>query len=327
MARARCIICTSEDEYTKRLCNCINSSADYNIQVKAVTHDKMTEKVNEIYDDILIVSGDIYEKLQESNYIHNKTMILCDEKEYTFYNNAILMYKPFEEIINNIVGIATTNMWINTNNSSKVVDNKIYAIISPSGNEYKSLCALDFARYMAETKRTLYLNFDTFSGIRFSKSDTQNMSDLIYLYQSESATYEDAVKNMMYIEGNLCALNPVNDPLHAKELSLSDIFEFTESLMTINGTSCVVLDIGKEYQDYAHIFKQCNNVINVVSSLPYGRRKNAEFEEYLEVMELGQLKKQMTITDPGNIYMMDNLMETSDERRGYISTIYQHLNS
>lgn len=327
MAGARCIICTSEDEYTKRLCNCINSSAEYNIQVKAVTHDNLSEIVNNIYDSILIVSGDIYEKLHENNLSYDRIMVLCDEKEYTFYKNAILMYKPFEEIINNIIGIAGANMWINSNNNNKIVDNRIYGFISPSGNEYKSLCALDFARYIAKTKRTVYLNFETFSGIKFSNADSQSMSDLIYLFQSKSATYEDAVRDKMYIEGNLYAVNPVNNPLHQKEITIENIFEFTESIMTVSGALCAVIDFGREYCDYTQIFKQCSNVINVVSALPYARRKNREFEEYLDIMELGQLKNQMISTDPGNTYMMDNLMETSDERRGYISTVYQHLNN
>ncbi len=326
MAGLSCVICTSEDEYTKKLCACINMSENYNIQVRAITYENYEELVSATYENIFVVSALVYERLKKDNHCPPKIIILCDEKESHIYQNVVLMYKPFDEIINNILSIANTQMWIEDKDTKIFVDKKIVALISPTNNEYKSLCGLDIARVMSEQKRTLYINLETFSGIKFGTYSEQNLSDLIFLYETKSASYENMIKSGIYNEGNLYTINPLNNPLHQSEIDMQRLFEFIESLANIIGVLNIVIDFGKQYYDYAQICRYCNHIINVTSNLPYGRRCNMEFYEYLKKMELNEQIDKIKTLDPKNIYMMDSSMETSSERRGFVSTMLRHLN-
>lgn len=326
MAGLSCVICTSEDEYTKRLCACINMSENYNIQVKAITSDNFQELVSATYDNVFVISTFIYEKLKAENIHPPKTIILCDEKEINLYEDAVLMYKPFDEIINNIIGIASVKMWIDDKDAKMFVDKKILAIISPTNNEYKSLCSLDIARVLSEQRRTLYINLETFSGIKFGTYSEHSLSDLIFLYETKSASYEALVKNGVYNEGNLYTINPLNNPMHQAEIDIQRLFEFIESLANIISVSNIVIDFGKQYYDYAQIFRYCNIIINVTSNFSYARRCNMEFCEYLKKSNLSKQIDKIKTLDPKNIYVMDSSMETSSERRGFISTMLKHLN-
>lgn len=271
-----CCILDSDESYVIRLTDYINERGALPYQALAFTSAGALEACCDKYDIKLLLAGRGGEV--DTAVVNPEVYISFTEDSENIQDNQVYRYQSAERIIKDLVSHISGF----SRKSAGKCDAGILSVYSPATKCFKTTLALGIAAEAAKRGRTLFISFEQFAGLGKLLSNARGgLSDALYYYKAgKSAAFgkilscTDSVMGFDFLAPAVCA-----DDI--SEQSAGETVDFVRLLAEHGDYSFVIADVGCIFNKPWELLEASEKII-MPTPLDYmGRKKAAEFENYL----------------------------------------------
>lgn len=285
-----CCIYDADENYAVRLAEAMNNNGGFPLRVMAFTSKEALLKCMTEYEVELLLVGEQLDKEVRDEFPSTRYFVI-GEGDNDLENNTISRYQSTERIIRQILyKLGTGSGEVNTTCRTGIT-----AFYSPSGSAGKSLLAVAYAHSKGCERRILYINLEEFSGIReLFKDNGKSMSDAIYYYYVRKEEPLSGIMNCIGRDYGFDYLSPVTCPDDIGDLCDEDLWKMIELIRNSEVYDEIVLDMGNLIRKPWVILSECNRIIVPENTDCTDKRKQEEFENFLERRHLCNIKEAIT---------------------------------
>ncbi|MGN0383758.1 MAG: hypothetical protein ACI4DS_05760 [Eubacterium sp.] len=238
----------------------------------------------EHYIDILLIScQSVSDAITGLNI--GKIIMLTEDNTFSEYNNcpAIYKYQSTENILREVMSYyADTGCkdYIGEHMNKNV---EIIGVYSPVGRCGRTAFSFTMGQVMAGNSRTLYINFEEFSGFSriFKEEYISDLSDLMYFYRQNPIGISAKLKAMVNSAHNLDYVPPM---VFSGDLRNVDVREWINLITDIvNNTEykIIILDLSNMVKDVFELLEICTCIYVPIENNNVSLMKISEMEEFL----------------------------------------------
>ncbi|MGN0481362.1 MAG: hypothetical protein ACI4EV_07305 [Lachnospiraceae bacterium] len=270
MSEKICGIVGSDEIYMRRLMSAMNSNDGFMLRTQIFTDvDALHRYIEEHSIDILVVDDGI----NIGKIPVNSIIYLVGEKSCE--KNQIYKFQSVNNIIKQI-------MEISGEGSGEVSDLNIIGIYSPAESNEKTLTALLVARFYGREHKTLYINFEEFSGlINELPPHNYDLSDVAYMYRDSRNILEQKLAQIIVKDIYFDYIAAVECPTDISFISTWQWLEIVKFVAEKCNYDYVVIDAGSLMQNPWQIIQACSVVYVPVNNNLILQNKIKAFEKYL----------------------------------------------
>lgn len=286
----------SEKKYVKKLAAYFEQQNKMPFQIMAF--DNMTKLIRFFGNKpaaVLLIDEESWElSLKE---LAEQTILLTDRKERelldSFMNDeeipAVCKYQSGEAIAKKVLGIcAVAKAPIRPLYETKTGTGKkaeVIGIYTPVKRSLQTSFALTYSSLCAKSKKTLYLNFEVFSGfsVWFEKEYGTDLMDLMYFLDGPSDKFLLKLAGMAERFGGFHYVPPA---ISYEDFMLVKEYRWVQLIQTIADKSdyeVVILDLGDQMQGLFGILSLCDKIFTIYKSDGLAMAKLQAFEESLKI--------------------------------------------
>lgn len=211
-----CVIYDPDERYAKRLMGIINDNKDIPYRARIFTRkDEFSKYIVDNDIDVLMVNEECYTyEIQKKN--DNNVIVLCeDESDAKKINSqkrdghtGVCKYQPAYQLLGTISKSSTLPKLIKSEEGYRCIG--VYGFNS----SLRVMLALVISAAFSKKGKTLFINFDEFSGIEqiMSSDGLKNLSDALYIFKQSGMQYSDSISQCIrqtdmfdYIPAVVCA--------------------------------------------------------------------------------------------------------------------------
>lgn len=281
----RLVFCDQEQEYAHLLSNFLRERKGIAWEIQTYTNmETMLEKERNKQIDIMMVAERSFEQVVEE--LHpRKTIILTEcgllhDDEYMHvdkYQEAQNVYKSLVEIC---IQLGDARVSFVTRHTNTV----FIGIYSPIRRCFQTTFAVTLGNMIAQKYKTLYLNFEHFSGISELAADVgaRDLADLLYFLMAEKEKFFLRLQTVVKHNGNLDYVPPMKCGQNMLSISSK---EWEKLLLTIDESGqyqYVIMDLSESMQGLFDILRMCTKVFTLTKEDRIAQGKLAEYERILQ---------------------------------------------
>lgn len=275
-----------EEKYASQLSAYLNQKQGIPFQIRAFTSlQALMEYAKGNRIEILLISNRVMnEKIQELDI---DRIILLSEgevlQEFLKYP-AIYKYQSTEVILREVMEYYAET---NPNNRQIQISKKhteLIGIYSPVKRCLKTSFALTLGQLYAQSRPTLYINFEDFSGFSglLNSDYTGDLSDLMYFYRQNQANIQFKLSAVVNSLHNLDYIPPVSFSFDLRNFEMSEWIGFMEEIMLSSNYEVIILDLSDILKDPISLLELCNTIYTPLKADAVSAAKIDEYEKYLE---------------------------------------------
>lgn len=294
MIQKNYVICDENKEYMERLSCIIQDKLGKEFSLYAFsdyTKVQLLAQKEEI--DILLASEKQYSYLEKDESVSEQVRMLfifCEKKEQE-QGERIFKYQAADEIVKKIMQryVDCAEMEDSHEESGKEVH--LIGIYTPIGRCLQTTFAITLGQLLAKRHRTLYLNFESFSGLSrmLGKQAQYNMMDLLYFYD---CAREKLIYRLEHMVEHMNGLDYVAPFHHFQELSSiggEKWKELLEYLGEHGNYEYVILDLSEQMHGLLDILRDCEKIYTITKEDGFAIAKIQQYEAMLEMLEYGDV--------------------------------------
>jgi len=281
-------ILDSEPEYSKRLCEYIEEKSIYPFEVIHFTNVEtllMYEKTN---IDILVISKEIYIDEIEDKKI-NKVLFLVNDNEK---ENEICRFQTAEKILRDIMSNLESDVPVLVRNKQKT---KLVGLYTPVHRSLQTTFAITMGQILSKNHKTLYLNFESYSGFctKLQRTYNMDMSDLLYLLNSQSSGLFFKFQSIIDKIGNMDYIPPLSSIVDLHQVRSDQWLKLLDYIETNMDYEYIVLDLGDSIDGLLHILNNCDYIFTPIKEDSIAMAKIEQYENMLNKMNMSKLSEKM----------------------------------
>lgn len=220
------------------------------------------------------------------------TILLVEEKacEKVMYSQrefpSIFKFQSGEQICKKILDICaqmpSDKLFQTTGRKSGC---QIVGIYSPIKRSLQTSFAFIYSRLKAANKKTLYLNFEVFSGfsVWFQKEYHRDLMDLMYYLKDDPERFLLKMAAMTEEFGNVKYIPPAYSYEDFMQISADQWIKFIHTIATESDYEVLVLDLDDQMQGLFSILSMCDSVYTMTKADGLAMAKVATYEEMLRL--------------------------------------------
>ena len=295
-------VISAEHKYAERLCNYINHKDDRMItavpfgsvsEYRDFEHKGLVRVV--LCDDALVNEYNICGQDTESRRKQKSRLLVLTGnmyllKEHNSYDpETINKYQSADDILREVIRYCTDiDLYADSGPNGK--KNRIIGVYSPIGRSGKTIFAMTLCKKLSKFSKTLYVNFDEFSGLRtmMDEQSQQSLSDAVYQMQKGKLTGQQ-ISALVHNYKGIDYIPPVR---FAEDLPAADGEGYADMIRRILAESryeTVVADINTFAGMASDMLDMCDVIYMPVLDDAASRDKLREFDDYLEFSGRSQL--------------------------------------
>lgn len=202
---------------------------------------------------------------------------------------------------------------------------KMIGIYSPVKRCLQTSFALTLGQLLAKERRTLYLNFEMYSGLgELLRRDYQtDMLDVMYYFQSAREKLALRLPTIIQNAGGLDYIPPMQYALGIKEVPGEQWLALCRDIAAIGEYEYMILDLDDGIDGLFDLLKNCQKIYTITRDDPFAMAKLRQYEQMLQVGELEEITEKTVKCRfpifqqlPGSLDMM-----THGELAGYVKSI------
>lgn len=278
------VIFDDDKKYAEKLASYLNMEADFSFIVGVCTKkEELIDFCAENMPQVALISEKYYEGLKTK--IDCETMVLSATKS-GFYDNVMNIYKYqcAEKIVRDILkGLAVTG---NVNYiTGRATDLKIIAFYTPVKRSFSTSMCLAMGQFLGKGHRTIYLNFEAFSGFKglFENDFENNLADLIYFLESGKSGFGLALAGMVEKIDHLDIMAPFENPTDLISVQAAKWKKLLEIIEKDTDYEYLLLDLSESVQGLFDILKMADIVITPIGNGEIEISKVVQYEECLKM--------------------------------------------
>lgn len=163
---------------------------------------------------------------------------------------------------------------------------KIIGNYSPIGRCMQTTFALSMGQILSKKHKTLYLNFESYSGFGYllNREFASDLTDVLYYFNCEKEKLPYRLEGMIQTINGLDYIPPV---LSYRDLAETEGREWIELFREIEKTSkyeYLILDLSDQMKGLFDVLRECFRVFTIVKEDGYAEAKLRQYEEVMKMM-------------------------------------------
>lgn len=151
-------------------------------------------------------------------------------------------YQPADQLLRQIYALALEKDIYLPGSLCELSEREVVAVCSPHGYDFQTGFCLVYGSLQAQTKRTLYINFQYYSGYLTSEN-SMHLGALLYEIGTGKKTLGKCLPKYVNRFGNLEYIAPVNEPMDLEDLEGKDFMRLVQRLLQECDYELIVLDL------------------------------------------------------------------------------------
>lgn len=238
---------------------------------------------------ILIISGTLYAR--EASWIDTeRTLVLC---EGTFPKEARCMekYQSAENICKEVIHMLIQDETELTPTLRERKENgnepMIIGLFTPVSRSCQTTLGLTMGHIYAEKAKTLYLNFESFSGFEtlLGSEKQSTLSDLLFLLETNPNAFLLHLSTILQKNGDLYYIPPMDT---MQQMLYASAKQWKEVILRIRDEAdfdIIIMDLTESVQGLPDILRLCNKVYTLTKEDAYAQAKIRQYENIMEVCD------------------------------------------
>mgnify|MGYP002516150406 CR=1 FL=1 len=277
-------VCDQEAAYAERFCDYVRKKGDYPFTAAAFTSvEKLTAYCRKEKVDVLLVSERMdTPSLREA--VTGTVIILRSEAEETGEGESIYRYQSCETILRELMRQYAGHGPQTTGRVKRCGNIRMIGMYSPIHRCMQTTFAITMGEILAKKHKTLYLNFESFSGLekRFGREFMTDMSDLIYYVTNAREALFYKLKGMTETIGNLDYIPPAFSCMDLARIVPEQWMAMFRELEYHTDYEYLILDLSENMQGLFDILRICERVYTLIRDDSMAQSKLYQYEKLLE---------------------------------------------
>lgn len=202
---------------------------------------------------------------------------------------------------------------------------KMIGIYSPVKRCLQTSFALTLGQLLAREHRTLYLNFEMYSGLGelLQREYQTDMLDVMYYFQSAREKLALRLPAMIQSAGGLDYIPPMQYALGIREVPGEQWLALCRDIAAIGEYEYLILDLDDGIDGLFDLLKNCRKIYTITRDDPFAMAKLRQYEQMLQLGELEEItEKTVKCRFPIFKQLPQSLdMMTHGELAGYVKSI------
>lgn len=202
---------------------------------------------------------------------------------------------------------------------------KMIGIYSPVKRCLQTSFALSLGQFLAKEHKTMYLNFEMYSGLGelLRREYQTDMLDVMYYFQSAREKLALRLPTIIQNAGGLDYIPPMQYSLGIKEVPGEQWLALCRDIAAIGEYEYMILDLDDGIDGLFDLLKSCQKIYTITREDPFAQAKLRQYERMLQQGELGEIsEKTVKCRFPIFQELPDSLdMMTHGELAGYVKSI------
>lgn len=322
-------ICDTEEGYAFRMAEYLLEKVKLPYTLHLFTAVEELEKFagsEEI--EILLIAESAWRMLKEA-YIREQVtqLFILQENDGTVQEDmrCISKYQSPELVVQAMLNvIADGSGW---KDCPEVTDTaaKMIGIYSPVKRCLQTSFALSLGQLLAKEHKTMYLNFEMYSGLGelLRREYQTDMLDVMYYFQSAREKLALRLPTIIQNAGGLDYIPPMQYSLGIKEVPGEQWLALCRDIAAIGEYEYMILDLDDGIDGLFDLLKSCQKIYTITREDPFAQAKLRQYERMLQQGELGEIsEKTVKCRFPIFQELPDSLdMMTHGELAGYVKSI------
>ncbi len=288
----------SEKSYVKKLAAFLESRTGIPFQILAFDNmDKLMRFFSKSRAAVLLVNEKEWQPSVRN--LADQVILLTEERmgeklesglgEYEL--PAICKYQSAEAIAKKVLGICavvqTPVLSLYTKECSPKTKAEVIGVYSPVGRSLQTSFAIVYSRLRAKGKKTLYLNFEVFSGFGawFEREYGTDLMDLMYFLDGPRDKFLLKLAGMTENFGGFDYIPPAISYEDFMMVKAEDWIRLVETIAKDSDYEVIVLDLGSQIQGLFEMLSLCEKVYTMTKPDGIALAKIAAFEEALKMSQ------------------------------------------
>lgn len=204
---------------------------------------------------------------------------------------------------------------------------KMIGIYSPVKRCLQTSFALTLGQLLAKEHRTLYLNFEMYSGLGelLRREYQTDILDLMYYFQNAREKLALRLPAMIQSAGGLDYIPPMQYALGIREVPGEQWLALCRDMAVIGEYEYLILDLDDGIDGLFDLLKNCQKIYTITRDDPFAMAKLRQYEQMLQFGELEEItEKTVKCRFPIFKHLPESLeMMTHGELAGYVKSIIQ----
>lgn len=286
MRKKQMVICDSNAEYAMRLQEYLEERRLFPCGVEFYTDwNRFVTCISERKPEVCIISEDFAERETEIRKIEKYTenLLILYEDENDISENGIYRYQNAEDFAQTVCEL--TDMKIRQSHRMKGKGGtRFIGIYTPIGRCLQTSFSLVLGQMLAAKYRTLYLNFEAYSGFRqmMQQNFNADMADLLYYLKNLTPDFSRQFSEMKQTINGLDYIPPAFSYMDISNVLPNEWEHFLNTLESSGEYDFIILDLTDYVQGLYQILRSCSHIYTITKNDGIASAKLAHYESVLK---------------------------------------------
>ena len=322
-------VCDTEEAYAHRLTEYLLEKARLPYAVHLFTEvEELRKFAGQQTIEILLIAESALKLLKEEYIRQQVTQIFVLQEEEEKEREDLCYISKFqsperilEQMAESVAGLLTWSETITIENTAV----KLIGVYSPVKRCLQTSFALTLGQILAKEHRTLYFNFECYSGFgqMLNREFPADMMDLMYYYRCARDQLSMRLSASVQHIGGLDYIPPMQSYTGVREVTGPQWLEFCRCIAGIGEYEYIILDLDNNMDGLFDLLRKCHKIYTITKEDHFAAAKISQYEQILKFNELEEIAdKTVKCRFPVFKQLPDNMeLMTHGELAGYVRAI------
>lgn len=288
-------ICDTEEGYAFRMAEYLLEKVKLPYTVHLFTAVEELERFARREEIAVLLIAESAWKLLKEEYVRKQVtqLFVLQESEIQTEGDlcCISKYQSPEKVVQVMLqGLMEGDDWkedfIKTDVTAKMI-----GIYSPVKRCLQTSFALTLGQLLAKEHKTLYLNFEMYSGLGeiLRREYQTDMMDVVYYFQSAREKLALRLPSMIQSAGGLDYIPPMQYALGIREVPGEQWLTLCRDIAAIGEYEYLILDLDDGMNGLIELLKNCHKIYTITKEDPFAMAKLRQYEQMLLAKELNEI--------------------------------------
>lgn len=322
-------VCDTEESYAYKLTEYLIEKVRIPYAVHLFTEaDRLREFIAKTKVEILLIAESVLKRFEEEAVRQQTAQIIVLSESGVFPGNDMPCIDKFQspdKILEALTEtIADLTDWT-LEETAGGMEAKLIGVYSPVKRCLQTTFALTLGQLMARERKTLYINFENYSGFgqMLKRTFAMDMADLMYYYRSAREKLPLRLSAIIQNINGLDYIPPLQSGAQVREADGDQWLELCRYVAGIGQYEYIILDLDDGMEGLFDLLGSCYRIYTITKEDRFAAAKLNQYEQILRFNELEEIAGK-TVKCRFPVFKeipADLEMMTHGEMAGYVKAI------
>lgn len=288
-------ICDMEEAYALRLMEYMLEKVRLPYAMHLFTKVEELEKfAKQEKIEILLIADSALRMLREEYIRQQVSQIFVLQEDDAVRREGVPCISKFQsphKIVEMLSETITDMADLNFEETATDITVKLIGIYSPVKRCLQTTFALTLGQILAKEHRTLYINFENYSGFgqMLKREFSMDMMDLMYYFRCSRDKLSLRISSIIQNINGLDYIPPIQSHAGLKEANGREWLELCEYIAGIGQYEYIILDLDDGMEGLFDLLRKCHKIYTITKEDSFAVAKLNQYEQILKFNELDEI--------------------------------------